>query len=55
MQQGQKCATKLNSLLWSNQMKLETKVIIYNMTILFCGSEYWQLSDKDKKQMRQWK
>ena len=41
-----------NSLLWSNKMKLQTKLTVYISIvepILTYGCECWQLSDKEKK------
>ena len=42
----------LNSLLWSNKIKLQTKLTIYTTIvdpILTYGCEWWQLSYKEKK------
>lgn len=51
-QQGRNSIRILNSLLWSNQIKLSTKMTIYQSIvepILTYGSECWQLSAKDRK------
>ncbi|KAF2886445.1 hypothetical protein ILUMI_19728, partial [Ignelater luminosus] len=52
LQQGQKCISILNSLLWSSKIKLKTKMTIYRTIvepIMTYGSECWQLTAKDKK------
>jgi Reverse transcriptase (RNA-dependent DNA polymerase) len=51
-QQGRNSIRILNSLLWSNQIRLSTKMTIYQAIvepILTYGSECWQLSVKDKR------
>ncbi|XP_044755011.1 uncharacterized protein LOC123313964 [Coccinella septempunctata] len=52
VQQGKKCVRILNSLLWSSQISLNTKMTIYRAIvepIMTYGSECWQLSVKNKR------
>ena len=52
IQQGKKAIRLLNSLLWSNKMKLQPKLTIYTTIeepILTYGCECWQLSGKERK------
>ena len=50
--QGRKSIRSMNALLWSNQIKLETKMTIYKSIvepILTYGAECWQLTMKNKQ------
>lgn len=52
MVQGQKSIRLLNSLLWSKNIRLETKMTIYKTIvepIMTYGSENWQLTSKDRR------
>lgn len=54
VQQGQKCVRIFNSLLWSNHIKINTKMTIYRAIvepILTYGSECWQLSGRNRKRV----
>lgn len=51
-QQGRKSIRILNSLLWSNRIRLHTKMTIYRAVvepILTYGAECWQITSRDKR------
>lgn len=52
LQQGRTAIRLMNSLLWSNNLKLNTKISLYKTIvepIMSYGSECWQLTKKGKK------
>ena len=52
--QARKCIACLNGILWSNDIRKERKLNIYNALIkssLLCGSETWRLTENNKRRV----
>jgi hypothetical protein len=52
--QARKCIACLNGILWSENIRMERKLNIYNALIensLLCGSETWRLTENNKRRV----
>jgi hypothetical protein len=52
--QARKCIACVNGILWSENIRMERKLNIYNALIknsLLCGSETWRLTENNKRRV----